>query len=124
MKKSVDFTEKRKHPRFEAEDNVFAVIKRKTMIICKVVNLSEGGVLFYSDDLVKIEDDLLDVDIYINDDVYIESVPATLVSDVTFPNETAFDGFPIRYLRLSFEDLSQIQKEKLINIIKQSAAYS
>lgn len=123
MDKSAGFTEKRLHERFKAQENVFAVIKRKAMIICKVVNLSEGGLLFYSDDLVKIEENSLNVDIYINDDVYMENVPATLVSDVTLPNEETFDGFPIRYLRLSFEELSQLQKDRLISIIKQSDTY-
>jgi len=120
MEKSADKTERRSHQRFQAGESVFAVIKREKMILCKVENISKGGVLFYSEDLDAIKDNSLTVDIYIDDTIYIKNVSVNTVSDVTAQDEQAFDGFPIRYLRLSFDELTPTQKERLINIIEKN----
>jgi hypothetical protein len=120
MKKSADTLEKRKHERFQAAENLFAIIKKRNKILCKVVNISKGGLLFYSEDLAKIKNDTLKVDIYIDDNQYLKDVPAKIVSDFTLQDKKYFDGFPIRYLRLSFDELTNEQKSKLINILKTS----
>lgn len=106
--------------RFKAGENVFAVIKREKMLLCKVANISKGGLFFYSEDLDAIENDLIDVDIYINDKIFVQDVSVKIVSDFTTQDEKAFDGFPIRYLRLSFDELTKLQKDRLLNIISQS----
>jgi hypothetical protein len=120
MKKKDFKTERRSHNRFRAKENVFAAIKRESIILCKVADISAGGLLFYSEDLDTIEENSLQVDIYIDNKVYIENVPVKIVSDFTTQDEKAFDGFPIRYLRLSFDILSKTQKDRLVKIIEQS----
>ncbi len=120
MGKSAVTTERRSHKRFKARENVFAVIKRGNVIICKVANISKGGLLFYSEDLDIIKNDALQVDLYIDDNVYINDVPVKIVSDFTTQDDKTFDGFPIRYLRLSFDELSKIQKDRIINILENS----
>jgi hypothetical protein len=120
MKKSNDKTEKRSDKRFQAKENVFAAIKRENIILCKVANISKGGLLFYSEDLDAIKENSLEVDLYIDDHVYVQNVPVKIISDFTTQDEQAFDGFPIRYLRLSFDTLNKTQKDRLIKIIEQS----
>ena len=118
MKEPINKTEKRRHNRYKVGENVFAVIKRKEMILCKVANISKGGLLFFSDNLHKIKDHSLNVDVYINDNVYIQDVTVTIVSDSTSQDEKVFDGFPIRYLRLSFDKLQKLQVERLMSVIE------
>lgn len=118
MEKDDARKEKRIYRRFRAKEGLFAVIKRATHIICKVVNISRGGVLFFSEDLDAIAETDLKVDLYIDTDVFIKDVPARIVSDYTTRDEQVFDGFPIRYLRLSFEALSNSQKERLMKILQ------
>ena len=124
MEKSADKSERRGHKRFQAGENVFAVIKKEKMILCKVENISKGGVLFYSEELDTIGVNSLTVDIYINDTIYIHDVSVKIISDFTSQDEQAFGGFPIRYLRLSFDELTQSQKDRLINIFEKGDTYS
>jgi hypothetical protein len=120
MEKNEVRKEKRIHKRFRAKDNHFAVIKRKINLICKVVNISLGGVLFFSEDLDSIGENDLKVDLYIDTDVFIHDIIAGMVSDFTTQDEDFFDGFPIRHLRLFFAELTEIQKERLIKILQSS----
>jgi predicted glycosyltransferase involved in capsule biosynthesis len=120
MEESSGKIERRRDKRFTAGENVFAVIKMKKMIICKVANVSKGGLFFYSEELDKIENTSLKVDIYINDKVYIHNVQVSIVSEFITQDEKAFDGFPIRYLNLSFNELNKIQKDRILDIIAKS----
>lgn len=124
MNGSSDKIEKRRHERFKAGENVFAVIKMHKPLICKVANVSKGGVLFFSEDLDEMANDSLRVDLYINDDVYVHDVPVSIVSEFTTQDEAAFDGFPIRYIRLSFDVLNKVQKDRILDIIAKSQAVS
>jgi len=118
MKEPVNKTDRRRHKRYMVGENVFAVVKKKEMILCKVVDVSKGGVLFFSDNLHTIKDNTINVDIYINDSIYIQDAPVTIVSDYTTHDEKVFDGFPIRYLRLTFDKLDKLQVERLMGVLE------
>lgn len=84
-------TERRKHPRYKAKDNVFAVISPDPVKVVPIMDIGLGGLSIYLDNGSRGPDPVSKLEIMVADcSFYLENLPFQIVGDVkAFPNSNS-----------------------------------
>ena len=107
-------TERRRHPRFQAKDNAFAVISADPVKLVPIIDISMGGLSIYLDNNAGQPDPLSKMEIMVADcSFYLEKLPFHIVDDnKAFPNGNASLMNGHRY-GIKFGNLEPRQKNQL-----------
>jgi hypothetical protein len=133
-KKRIEY---RRHKRFQLIEDAFALIRPKPAgplkihgksmgcIACavfnakpvklgKIDNISMGGLMFHHVDSRAQSNQTLVLDILLADcGFYLANMPFRTITDVVIPDEISSDAVETRQVRLQFQQLNAIQRERL-----------
>lgn len=116
-KKSV---ERRKHPRFKTKNVAFAILKAdREEELGQIIDISECGLAFqyFIGNREFQKADKLDV-LLAESGVQIENVKYQVVEDCELVNKLPFSSITKREQRVFFNDLTELQKQRLDRFIR------
>ena len=110
-----ELVERRKHRRFPVKDLTFAVPRKNSDRIGKVVDIGMGGLAFHYSGAGEWSDKSLELDIFRADsDFYLTSVGCRLISDREisgdFPDNTAMRRSCVEFNDLAKDKISQLEE--------------
>ncbi|MCF8084009.1 MAG: PilZ domain-containing protein [Deltaproteobacteria bacterium] len=114
--------EKRRHPRFQVQSTVFALVKSGAYTLGEVLDVSEGGLAltYVADSGPAVKEGALHL--FGSGAIsYLRDVPVRTVSDIELPNEVEFSTIPVRRMGVEFGELTETQQQKLRGFISQNA---
>ena len=106
--------DRRLHKRFRTREESFAFIENGSKILCKIKNISKGGVSLVT--VANVEDipELFDTDIFISGRVfYLKKVPSKKISESYLDTKSLFSTFVKSRVGIQFGDLNEKQASQL-----------
>ena len=107
----------RKDKRHEVHEGVLVVVDPHSEKKDKIIDISLGGLAFSYDDDRKRLDEKFEVDIYVDNELYIKKLNVQLVSDAEV-GEVPFESVNVRRLSGQFMWLTPIQKSDLNSLFR------
>ncbi len=111
--------ERRQYTRFSLDSGAFAVIDNKPNILGHILDISTNGVSFlYAGGGLEINRTMeLGILLYTHD-LYLDSLPARIVSEVEVKNDSLFDFVVLMRYGLQFNHLDRERQVEVIELIK------
>jgi c-di-GMP-binding flagellar brake protein YcgR len=109
--------ERRKHPRYKVPNLVIAVPQKSDSQVARIVNISKGGMAVCYVDQKEWLGEAKEIDILINSNFFMTSIPIESVRDFTVSNQAAFSIIRERQCCLQFSSLSPAQESLLDEFI-------
>ena len=107
----------RKDKRFKLHDGVIVVVDPNSEKKDKIIDISLGGLAFSYTNERKEFDEEFELDIYIDDEIYLKKLKVKLISDKEI-GEVPFESANIRRLSGQFMWLTPVQKSDLNSLFK------
>ena len=108
---------RRKDKRFKLYDGVIVVVDPNSENKDKIIDISLGGLAFSYNNERKQFDEEFEVDIYVDDEIYLKKLKVKLVSDAEI-GEVPFESANVRRLSGQFMWLTPVQKSDLNSLFK------
>ena len=108
---------RRKDERFKIHDGVIVVVDPNSEKKDKIIDISLGGLAFSYKNRGKEFDKEFEVDIYIDNEIYLKKLKVKLISDIEI-GEVPFESANVRRLSGQFMWLTPIQKSDLNSLFK------
>ncbi len=108
---------RRKDKRHEVHEGVLVVVDPHSEKKDKIIDISFGGLAFSYDDDRKRLDEKFEVDIYVDNKLYIKKLNVRLVSDAEI-GEVPFESANVRRLSGQFMWLTPVQKSDLNSLFR------
>lgn len=111
--------ERRRSPRFDLRERVFANVKADGEALGEIMNVSEGGIAlkYLADNGPAVGRATLDI--FESGRMVLSNVPARTVSDMELPNDFDFSTIELRRMGVAFEHLTQAQRQTLQGFIQE-----
>jgi len=116
-------TERRKHRRFKAPSETYAVFRAPHPMLCQIIDISEGGlsILYIEGD--RIPTNVSEFDLFtLDNDVKVKAIAAVARSDQALPGLGAHDSETRRRRGIEFVGLLDGQKKEVRKLILQQSA--
>jgi len=114
--------DRRTHKRFKVREESFAFIENDSKILCKIKNISKGGVSLVTIANAEHIPELFDTDIFVTGRVfYLKDVPSKKVSESYLDTKSLFSTFVKSRVGIEFGDLDNEQASKLEVFLKNHA---
>jgi hypothetical protein len=114
--------DRRVHKRFKVRDESFAFIENGSKILCKIKNISKGGVSLVTIANAEHIPELFDTDIFVTGRVfYLKDVPSKKVSEAHLDAKSLFSTFVKSRVGIQFGDLNNEQATQLEVFLKNHA---
>ena len=110
----------RKHrhdKRYKVREGVTVVVGHNTEKKDKIIDIGLGGLSFGYDNERKRLDEKFEIDIYVDDELYLKNLSVTLVSDSEI-GEVPFEHVNVSRITGRFMWLTPVQKSDLNNLFK------
>ncbi len=108
---------RRKDKRHQVHDGVVVVIDPHSENKDKIIDISLGGLAFSYNNERKQFDEEFEVDIYIDNEIYLKKLKVKLISDTEI-GEVPFESANVRRLSGQFMWLTPIQKSDLNSLFR------
>jgi len=108
---------RRKDKRHQVHEGVLVVVDPHSEKKDKIIDISLGGLAFCYDDERKRLDEKFEVDIYVDNELYIKKLNVQLVSDAEI-GEVPFESVNVRRLSGQFMWLTPVQKSDLNSLFR------
>ena len=109
-----EITEKRKHRRFQVQDNAFVELDGKPITIGQLIDISRGGLAFRYVANCTPPGDLVELNIYSSGNSFsLEKVPVHTISDNLIRSESTFNLTKMRRRNVKFLEVNKNQKSQL-----------
>ncbi len=108
---------RRKDKRHEVHEGVLVVVDPHSEKKDRIIDISLGGLAFSYDDDRKRLDEKFEVDIYVDNELYIKKLNVQLVSDAEV-GEVPFESVNVRRLSGQFMWITPIQKSELNSLFR------
>jgi len=108
---------RRKDKRHQVHEGVLVVVDPHSEKKDKIIDISLGGLAFSYDDDRKRLDEKFEVDIYVDNELYIKKLNVQLVSDAEV-GEVTFESVNVRRLSGQFMWITPIQKSDLNSLFR------
>lgn len=108
---------RRKDERFKIHDGVIVVVDPNSEKKDKIIDISLGGLAFIYKNRGKEFDKEFEVDIYIDNEIYLKKLKVKLISDIEI-GEVPFESANVRRLSGQFMWLTPVQKSDLNSLFK------
>jgi len=108
---------RRKDKRHQVHEGVLVVVDPHSEKKDKIIDISLGGLAFSYDDDRKRLDEKFEVDIYVDNELYIKKLNVQLVSDAEV-GEVPFESVNVRRLSGQFMWITPIQKSDLNSLFR------
>lgn len=108
---------RRKDKRFKLHNGVVVVMDPNSENKDKIIDISLGGLAFSYNNEGKQFDEEFEVDIYIDNEIYLKKLKVKLISDIEI-GEVPFESANVRRLSGQFLWLTTIQKSDLNSLFK------
>ncbi|MEZ4565904.1 MAG: PilZ domain-containing protein [Desulfobacterales bacterium] len=114
--------DRRMHKRFKVCDESFAFIENGSKILCKINNISKGGLSLVTIANGEHIPDFFDTDIFVTGRVfYLRNVPSKKVSEACLDSKSLFTTFVKSQVGIQFGDLDTEQSALLDKFIQKHA---
>ena len=114
--------DRRTHKRFKVREESFAFIENDTKILCKIKNISKGGVSLVTIANAEHIPEIFDTDIFVTGRVfYLKDVPSKKVSEAHLDAKSLFSTFVKSQVGIQFGDLNNEQAVQLEVFLKNHA---
>jgi len=114
--------DRRIHKRFKVREESFAFIENDSKILCKIKNISRGGVSLVTIANAEHIPELFDTDIFVTGRVfYLKDVPSKKISESYLDTKNLFSTFVKSRVGIEFGDLNQEQTSQLEVFLKNHA---
>ncbi len=107
----------RKDERFKIHDGVIVVVDPNSEKKDKIIDISLGGLAFSYKNERKQFDEEFEVDIYIDNEIYLKKLKVKLISDIEI-GEVPFESANVRRLSGQFMWLTPVQKSDLNSLFR------
>ena len=108
---------RRKDKRHQVHEGVLVVVDPHSGKKDRIIDISLGGLAFSYDDDRKRLDEKFEVDIYVDNELYIKKLNVQLVSDAEI-GEVPFESVNVRRLSGQFMWITPIQKSDLNSLFR------
>ena len=108
---------RRKDKRHQVHEGVLVVVDPHSGKKDRIIDISLGGLAFSYDDDRKRLDEKFEVDIYVDNELYIKKLNVQLVSDAEV-GEVPFESVNVRRLSGQFMWITPIQKSDLNSLFR------
>ena len=108
---------RRKDERFNVHEGVLVLVDPDSETKDKIIDISLGGLAFSYTNERKEFDEEFELDIYIDDEIYLKKLKVKLISDKEI-GEVPFESANIRRLSGQFMWLTPVQKSDLNSLFK------
>jgi c-di-GMP-binding flagellar brake protein YcgR len=119
MENSSHHSERRAHQRYQVQNLVIAVPSKSDLQVARIVNFSKGGMAVRYVDQKDWLGDASEIDIFVNSDFFMTSVPIESVRDFVVNHQTFFSIIRERQCCLQFGSLSPAQEDLIDEFILQ-----
>jgi len=114
--------DRRTHRRFKVREESFAFIENDSKILCKIKNISKGGVSLVTIANAEHIPEFFDTDIFVTGRVfYLKDVPSKKVSESYLDTKSLFSTFVKSRVGIQFGDLDNEQASQLETFLKNHA---
>jgi len=114
--------DRRTHKRFKVREESFAFIENDSKILCKIKNISKGGVSLVTIANAEHIPEFFDTDIFVTGRVfYLKDVPSKKVSESYLDTKSLFSTFVKSRVGIEFGDLDNAQASQLEVFLKTHA---
>ena len=108
---------RRKDKRLKLHYGVIVAVDPNSEKKDKIINISLGGLAFsYSNERTQFDEEF-EVDIYVNDEIYLKKLKVKLISDTEI-GEVPFESVNVRRLSGQFMWLTPVQKSDLNSLLR------
>ncbi|PIP39636.1 MAG: hypothetical protein COX19_07335 [Desulfobacterales bacterium CG23_combo_of_CG06-09_8_20_14_all_51_8] len=114
--------DRRMHQRFRVRDASFAYIENGAKILCKIKNISKGGVSLITIANAEKIPEVFDTDIFIAGRVfYLKDIPSKKISEAKVDSKGFFMPFVKSRVSVQFQRMSKEQADQLAFFLKTHA---
>jgi len=114
--------DRRVHKRFKVREESFAFIENDSKILCKIKNISRGGVSLVTIANAEHIPELFDTDIFVTGRVfYLKDVPSKKISESHLDAKSLFNTFVKSQVGIQFRELNNDQVSQLEVFLKNHA---
>ncbi len=114
--------DRRTHKRFKVREESFAFIENDSKILCKIRNISRGGVSLVTIANAEHIPEFFDTDIFVTGRVfYLKDVPSKKISESYLDTKNLFSTFVKSRVGIEFGDLDKEQASQLEVFLKNHA---
>jgi len=114
--------DRRTHKRFQVREESFAFIENDSKILCKIKNISKGGVSLVTIANAEHIPEIFDTDIFVTGRVfYLKDVPSKKISESHLDTKSLFSTFVKSRVGIQFGDLDTEQASLLEVFLKNHA---
>ena len=117
-------TERRKHQRYQVPNLVITVPQKSHSQVARIVNISKGGMAVRYVDQKDWLGNANEIDILVNSDFFMTSIPIESIRDFKVDNQTSFSIIQERQCCLQFSRLSPAQEQLLEELMMKCTAGS
>lgn len=111
--------DRRTHKRFRVREESFAFIENDSKILCKIRNISKGGISLVTIANAEHIPELFDMDIFVAGRVfYLKDVPSQKISETYLDSKSLFSTFVKSRVGIQFGELDSDQTDQLDDFIK------
>lgn len=118
-----DYTEKRRHKRFNVKEGIFAVSSPDHDRLGQIKDVSKGGLAFQYLETIQSYKEPIEVEIFSPfEDLSVKVLPVRSVRDFKIVTDKKYNTLPIRQTCLQFQNLNHSQElllDKFIRIYSQ-----
>ncbi len=108
---------RRKDERFKVHEGVLVLVDPDSETKDKIIDISLGGLAFSYNNEGKQFDEEFEVDIYVDDEIYLKKLKVKLISDIEI-GEVPFESVNVRRLSGQFMWLTPVQKSDLNSLFR------
>ncbi len=114
--------DRRTHKRFKVREESFAFIENESKILCKIKNISRGGISLVTIANAEYIPEFFDTDIFVTGRVfYLKDVPSKKVSESHLDGKSLFSTFVKSRVGIQFGELDSDQAAQLEVFLKSHA---
>jgi hypothetical protein len=114
--------DRRIHKRFKVREESFAFIEYDSKILCKIRNISRGGLSLVTIANAEHIPEIFETDIFVTGRVfYLKDVPSKKISESHLDSKSLFSTFVKSQVGIEFGDLDNDQASKLEIFLKNHA---
>ena len=114
--------DRRSHKRFKVREESFAFIDNDSKILCKIKNISRGGISLVTIANSEHIPEFFDTDIFVSGRVfYLRHVPSKKISQSYIDSNSLFTTFVKSRVGIQFGDLDKKQADQLEIFLKNHA---
>ncbi len=114
--------DRRTHKRFKVREESFAFIENDSKILCKIKNISRGGLSLVTIANAEHIPEFFDTDIFVSGRVfYLKDVPSKKVSESYLDSKSLFTAFVKSRVGIQFGELDSEQVDQLEVFLKNHA---